>query len=152
MQSSIFGNTYRGVPSPNVFHVHPYPTRYHGMNLTVPRFPMTYVENPYAVPSFMGMGAGPDGLGNVATSVGAFTGVAGALYGAAIGAVAGAVIGHFAAHKAGKGALYGAAAGGIALGLFYGTAGAAAGSVVDAAASRDSVAGLGSSCGCGKRA
>ena len=35
---SIFGDTYHGVINPNVPHVHPYPTRYHGPNYNVPRF------------------------------------------------------------------------------------------------------------------
>jgi hypothetical protein len=29
-KSSIFGNTYKGVPNPVVPHVHEYPTRFHG--------------------------------------------------------------------------------------------------------------------------
>ena len=29
-QSTIFGNTYKGVPNPVVPHIHEYPTRFHG--------------------------------------------------------------------------------------------------------------------------
>jgi hypothetical protein len=51
---SIFGDTYAGVPNPNVPHKHPYPTRYHGPNYTVPGVAQdTFVERPYAeVPYF----------------------------------------------------------------------------------------------------
>lgn len=37
-QYGIFGYTYNGVPSPQVFHHHPYPTRYHGFVRTMPEF------------------------------------------------------------------------------------------------------------------
>lgn len=61
-QDSIFGYTQGGVPNPNIAHRHPYPTRYHGPNYTVPGTAKdTYVERPYAVPSFVGMGQ--NGLG-----------------------------------------------------------------------------------------
>lgn len=53
---SIFGNTYNGVPNPNVPHVHPYPTRFHGPNFRVPRFGFPYVESPYTVSPFNGFG------------------------------------------------------------------------------------------------
>lgn len=133
MQHSIFGNTYEGVISPNVFHKHPYPTRYHGMNLTVPRFPTPYVETPYAVPSFMGVGASPDGLGNLESAFGAAGFVGGAITGAIGGALFGALVGHFAAHNAGKGAGYGALAGGLVLGLVSATSAAVVGAAADKA-------------------
>jgi len=61
---SIFGDTHRGVPSPNVPHVHPYPTRYHGPIWSYPTFGQPYQSNPYAAgPSYMGFGS-PDGLGS----------------------------------------------------------------------------------------
>jgi len=100
--SSIFGDTHAGVPSPNVFHVHPYVTRYHGMNLTVPRFPAPYVERPYAVAPYSGS---PDGLGSPDGAALTFAqtydhpgdeyaaairyGIMGAAGGAALGAAAG---------------------------------------------------------------
>ena len=133
MQQSIFGDTYRGVISPNVFHQHPYPTRYHGMNLTVPRFPAPYVERPYAVPSFMGVGASPDGLGGMEGAFGAVGFVGGAVTGAIGGALFGALVGHFAAHEAGKGALYGALGCGLVLGLMGGAGAAAVGAAADKA-------------------
>jgi len=57
---SIFGDTYQGVPNPNVPHRHPYPTRYHGPVLTVPGTAQNiYAERPYTRPPFMGFGAAP---------------------------------------------------------------------------------------------
>lgn len=41
--------SYRGVPSPEVAHVHPYPTRYHGGIWTRPEFGMPYLPRPYEV-------------------------------------------------------------------------------------------------------
>lgn len=59
-RDSIFGDTYNGVPNPNVPHVHPYPTRYHGPNYTVPGTAQdSWVATPYAKPPFMGVGAAP---------------------------------------------------------------------------------------------
>ncbi len=61
---SIFGDTYHGVPNPNVPHVHPYPTRYHGPNYTVPGTANdSYVERPYALPPFVGVGNANAALG-----------------------------------------------------------------------------------------
>jgi hypothetical protein len=51
---SIFGDTYHGVPNPNVPHLHPYPTRYHGPIYDVPQATLPYVERPYAVTPFSG--------------------------------------------------------------------------------------------------
>lgn len=53
-RQSIFGDTYAGVPNPRVPHLHPYPTRYHGTNLTMVQPGLPYVEQPYAVPPFAG--------------------------------------------------------------------------------------------------
>lgn len=39
---SIFTNTYLGVPNPQIPHVHPYPTRFHGPVYGVPRFGLPY--------------------------------------------------------------------------------------------------------------
>lgn len=53
---SIFGDTYHGVPNPDVPHRHPYPTRYHGGVFLYPQAMLPYVENPYAVPPYAGLG------------------------------------------------------------------------------------------------
>jgi len=59
-QDSIFGDTINGVPNPNVPHVHPYPTRYHGPNYTVPgAADISFVERPYARTPYFGFGAAP---------------------------------------------------------------------------------------------
>lgn len=131
MQQSIFGDTYQGVVSPNVFHKHPYPTRYHGMNLTVPRFPVPFVENPYAVPSFMGVGASPDGLGGVGAAAGATCFAVGALKGAIVGGLVGALIGEMSKKQALKGAAWGAGIGAVAIGGVLGAMCAAVGSLAD---------------------
>lgn len=131
VEPSVFGDTYRGVVSPNVFHTHPYSTRYHGMNLTVPRFPAPFVENPYAVPSFMGIGVSPDGLGNVAESAGLACFAVGALKGIVTGAVIGGAIGYAAKNEPLKGAAYGAGIGGLVIGGILGAMCAAVGSIAD---------------------
>lgn len=136
MQQSIFGDTYQGVVSPNVFHQHPYPTRYHGMNLTVPRFYAPYVENPYAVPGFMGVGGSPDGLGGVAESGGAMCFVVGALKGGISGALIGALVGQLAYKQPLKGAAWGGGIGAVVVGGALGAMCAAAGSLVDQAADK----------------
>jgi hypothetical protein len=46
-QSSIFGNTYQGVPNPLVPHRHPYPTRYHGPIWVQPEAIFSYRPRPY---------------------------------------------------------------------------------------------------------
>lgn len=54
-RDSIFGDTYAGVPNPTIPHVHPWPTRYHGPNFTVPgTADLPYVQNPYASTPFAG--------------------------------------------------------------------------------------------------
>lgn len=64
--ASIFGDTYHGVPSPTVPHVHPYPTRFHGPIWSYPTFDQPYQPNLLARgPSYMGFGS-PDGLGGCA--------------------------------------------------------------------------------------
>lgn len=50
-RQSIFGDTYNGVPSPLVAHVHPYPTRFHGPVYGTPKFGRTYREQSWQVPS-----------------------------------------------------------------------------------------------------
>jgi len=56
-QQSIFGNTYEGVPTPYVPHVHPYPTRYHGPIWQYPNATLPYVTTPYARAPYAGFGA-----------------------------------------------------------------------------------------------
>lgn len=53
---SIFGDTYAGVPNPQMVHTSGYPTRFHGPNFTTPEPGWTYVARPYARAPFMGMG------------------------------------------------------------------------------------------------
>lgn len=63
---SVFGDTYHGVPNPNVPHRHPYPTRYHGPIYTMPMYTGPFVERPYGLAPFMGtdgLGACPCGCG-----------------------------------------------------------------------------------------
>lgn len=47
-RDSIFGDTYAGVPNPQIPIEHPWPTRYHGPIFTTPRFGMPFVSRPYA--------------------------------------------------------------------------------------------------------
>lgn len=58
-RDSIFGDTYDGVPNPLTPHRHPWPTRYHGPNYTVPGVDSTYAQRPYAIAPYMGMGEAP---------------------------------------------------------------------------------------------
>lgn len=51
-RDSIFGDTYCGVPNPQVPHKHPYPTRYHGMVGTVVQATLPYRVRPYVQPPF----------------------------------------------------------------------------------------------------
>lgn len=132
--TSIFGDTYQGVVSPQVFHRHPYPSRYHGMNLTVPRFHAPFVENPYAVPSFLGVGGSPDGLGGFAASGGVMCFAVGALKGGITGALVGALIGQLAVKNAWKGAAWGGGIGAVVVGGAFGAMCAAAGSAIEQAA------------------
>lgn len=152
MQSSIFGDTYQGVVSPNVFHKHPYPTRYHGMNLTVPRFPMTYVENPYAVPSFMGEEDLSLTVPSITFGEAAIVGVGTALVGSAVGY-------GISKSNRGKNALIGALVGGLvgyAADVLYRKSSKPAAETPAASSTSNpaptATAGLGSSCGCSKAA
>ena len=57
-RDSIFGDTYGGVPNPLTAHQHPWPTRFHGPNFTVPGTANpTYRERDYAKAPYMGVGA-----------------------------------------------------------------------------------------------
>lgn len=55
--SSIFGDTYRGVPNPLVAHTHPYPTRFHGPKYGLVQASPVYQPASWAVPPFNGLGA-----------------------------------------------------------------------------------------------
>jgi len=69
--SSIFGDVSNGVPNPVVAHAHPYPTRYHGMNLIQPQATFSYREAPYVVSNSppMAMRGSPDGIGYTAEEI-----------------------------------------------------------------------------------
>lgn len=83
---SIFGDTYHGVPNPMVPHLHPWPTRYHGPNYTIPGVAKpTYDQEPYAKEPYVGYGAAP--IFEYVTGVGF------------LDAAAGAGIGYFVAPK-----------------------------------------------------
>ena len=49
IKSNLMGPYPKGVPSPYVAHVHPYPTRFHGPIYTRPVFGFPWVESPQAV-------------------------------------------------------------------------------------------------------
>ena len=111
-RASIFGDTYNGVPSPTIAHVHPYPTRFHGPIYTTPRFGM-----PYQPQSWQVAGPGPQMAGFGDTP---------ALFGSASGntfvdTLVGAVLGYAMAPKQDDKLLW-AGAGGAA-GLLAGTLG-----------------------------
>lgn len=80
---SIFGDTAAGVPNPEVPHLHPYPTRYHGPVFRYAQQRSVFRRRPYYVEGGLGadvpyqstvypvdpalpIGAGPDGLGALA--------------------------------------------------------------------------------------
>lgn len=119
---SIFGDTYAGVPNPRVPHEHPYPTRYHGPNLNVPRFGLPYREKPYAVPPFSGMGRTALGQSDCPLLLRSITGYA------AMDGVIGAAVGYALAPSKSD-AVGWAAIGGVATAMLgtIGLAGAAAG-------------------------
>jgi hypothetical protein len=78
---SIFGDTWPGVPNPNVPHIHPWPTRYHGPNYTTPDVAnMQYRYTPYARAPFVGFGDTPPLFQHV-TGSGLLDGVLGAAIG-----------------------------------------------------------------------
>lgn len=54
-EQSIFGDTYSGIPNPNVPFQHAYNTRYHGPNYKYPVFDYTYKKQSFMTP-FHGMG------------------------------------------------------------------------------------------------
>lgn len=58
-RQSIFGDTYGGVPNPQIPFQHPYPTRYHGAIFTTPRFGMPFIAQPMARVPYSGLGAPP---------------------------------------------------------------------------------------------
>lgn len=107
-RDSIFGDTYGGVPNPNVPMVHGYPTRYHGPIFTVPQAGYQYAPATYIKAPFLGL----DGIGDLSQS---FTGSQ------VIDGLIGAFVGYAGAPSA-KDAFFYAAAGGLAAG-FLGTLG-----------------------------
>jgi len=105
-RDSIFGDTYGGVPNPNVMLQHGYPTRYHGPVFTFPVPGHQYAPNPYAKAPFAGMGA-MNILGYQARSV---TG------NELLDAVLGGAVGYFLAPREDQRVIYAAAgAGGVGL-------------------------------------
>lgn len=110
-RDSIFGDTYNGVPNPNVPFVHGYPTRYHGPIWTQPMPGFQYRANTYTKAPFLGVelfGYQPKSL------------TGSTLFDAAVGAA----IGYVAASSETKNERLGhAAAGAAAVGMF-GTIGA----------------------------
>jgi hypothetical protein len=66
-RDSIFGDTYGGVPNPQIPFQHAYPTRYHGPVFRMAQPGYTYARRPYALPGFLGLkGLGRAGLGKAA--------------------------------------------------------------------------------------
>ena len=54
-RDSIFGDTYDGVPNPQIPFQHAYPTRYHGPVWRMAQPGYTYARRPYAEPPFLGL-------------------------------------------------------------------------------------------------
>jgi hypothetical protein len=123
-QQSIFGNTYEGVPTPYIPHVHPYPTRYHGPIWQYPEAGLPYVTTPYARAPYAGLGASctcgsalgatcscpglagsPDGLGTSPDGLGnpMLCASSGSSF---VDAMIGAGVGYFAAPTQGDQALW----------------------------------------------
>jgi len=153
--SSIFGNTDQGVPSPYTTHYHPYPTRYHGPRWQNIRAGGQYREAPYSVGqrTLQGIGASPSGKscpGGVyakcgkqecMSGMGAYSPADSSMADAIFGAIAGGVVAYHAP-KSGRGAiadvLMWAIAGGLG-GALLGTIGvglACAGASVSASVER----------------
>jgi len=64
-KQSIFGDTYSGVVSPLVPHVHPYPTRFHGPIYNYPRFYRPYRTQSFMVPgNYLNPNLSVSGLGD----------------------------------------------------------------------------------------
>jgi hypothetical protein len=55
-RDSIFGDTYDGVPNPQIPFQHAYPTRYHGPVWTMAQPGYAYAPRPYASAPFLGLG------------------------------------------------------------------------------------------------
>jgi hypothetical protein len=82
-RASIFGDTYAGVPNPQIPFEHAYPTRYHGPIFTIPRFGLPYMPRPYALAPYSGLGAMTETQKKVAYFV-----AGGAVVGVVVGALA----------------------------------------------------------------
>lgn len=61
-RNSIYGDTYDGVPNPNVAVTHGYPTRFHGPIWAYPMPGYTYVPTPYTKAPFLGFGQAESGI------------------------------------------------------------------------------------------
>lgn len=86
-RQSIFGNTYGGVPNPQMPFEHPYPTRYHGAIFTTPRFGMPFVSRPYARAPYSGETTGASDQIRSAVVLAVGLGVVGAAIGGVYGAM-----------------------------------------------------------------
>lgn len=84
-RDSIFGDTYQGVPNPQIPFEHPYPTRYHGAIFTTPKFGLPFAARPYAKAPYSGFGQDSPLAQRAGTAIGLL-----AAY-TAVGAVAAAV-------------------------------------------------------------
>jgi hypothetical protein len=112
-RDSIWGDTYGGVPNPNVPVVHGYPTRFHGPIFTVPQPGYTYAPATYTLAPFLGT----EDAGSLQDTMRGFS-----LTGNSIAdALIGAAVGYAAAPKGDRAIVY-AAAGAAAMG-FAGTIG-----------------------------
>lgn len=107
-RGSIFGDTYDGVPNPQVPFQHPYPTRYHGAVFTYPMPGNMYMGNPYVKAPFMGVEIGGYGMRSLTGSAG-------------IDAIIGTLAAYVGAPNQKQALLY-AAVGGLA-GYFFGGVG-----------------------------
>lgn len=99
-RQSIFGDTYAGVPNPQIPFQHPYPTRYHGPIFTTPRFGLPFAPSPYALTPYAGLGDGLGDAGDVGRSV--MTGAKLTIGLAGIGALVGLAMKNKPAEKVGQ--------------------------------------------------
>jgi hypothetical protein len=83
-QQTVFGETYRGVPNPNIPFKHAYPTRYHGPIYDYPVFNHTYRRQDYMAPFHKQ----PQGIGDLTTSSTTGSSAFDALLGAGVGYIA----------------------------------------------------------------
>lgn len=96
---SIFGDTYRGVPNPQIPFQHPYPTRYHGPIFTTPRFGLPFAARPYALTPYSGTADVPSTGGRLLRGA-----ISGAVIGLLVGSAYGAISKKATSEKVGKAA------------------------------------------------